>query len=93
MNVDWLNIITAHVAWKQRLQKFLDGTSTETLDPAAIAVDNRCELGKWIYSVGMSFQHTASYSTVKDLHASFHKVAANIVSHHLRGDTDVAQSL
>jgi hypothetical protein len=93
MNADWLRIITAHVAWKQRLQKFLDGTSTETLDPAVIGVDNRCELGKWIYSGGTSFQHNANYTTVKELHANFHKVAASIVDYHMRGETQAAQSL
>ena len=93
MNVDWLSIITAHVSWKQRLQKFLDGTSTETLDPAAISVDHRCEFGKWIYGAGLSFKNTDSYATVKDLHANFHKVAASIVSHQLRGDTDAARNL
>jgi hypothetical protein len=93
MSADWLRIITAHVEWKLRLQKFLDGTSTETLDPAVIAVDNRCELGKWIYSVGTSFKNSTNYTTVKESHAHFHKVAATIVSHHLHGDTQAAQSL
>ncbi len=93
MSIDWLKIITAHVAWKQRLEQFLQGTSTEDLKPEVIAVDNRCDLGKWIYGAGKTFNRSPEYVVVKDLHANFHTIAAKIVSHHLLGESQQAQAL
>ena len=39
--MNWMEIIGAHVMWKQRLTAFLAGSSTETLDPDTIQLDDR----------------------------------------------------
>jgi len=44
--------LDAHAAWKERLQKVLDGVSTEALDVVVTSQDNHCVLGRWIYSKG-----------------------------------------
>lgn len=93
MTTDWLKIISAHVAWKQRLQQMLAGQSTEQLDPGTIALDNRCDLGKWIYGSGKNFEGLADFVTVRGLHAQFHLSAAAIVSRHRAGDTKAALEL
>jgi len=93
MSADWLKIITAHVAWKQRLEHFLQGTSSENLDPAVISVDNRCDLGKWIYGPGKAFHSADEYLIVKDMHTNFHTIAAKVVNYHLLGETHKAQTL
>ena len=71
--------IEAHTKWKIRLQRHLDGTSQEVLDPAVICKDDQCVLGKWIYGDGRGFSSLAHYEELRTTHAEFHKCAAEIV--------------
>ena len=91
--MDWMEIIGAHVMWKQRLTAFLAGDSTEQLDPETIRLDNRCALGKWIYGEGSSMSDLPRYEEVRGLHAQFHQYAADVVSLHLAGNTADAEKL
>lgn len=91
--MDWMGIINAHVMWKQRLQKLLDGTSEETLDPAVIGVDNRCALGQWIYGDGQNYREAETFEEVRLMHADFHKYAAEVVSLYQTGKADEAKEL
>ena len=85
--MDWMEVIGAHVMWKQRLIGLLAGKNTEALDPAAIRLDNRCALGKWIYGDGASMSQLPKYDEVRELHAQFHQFAADIVELHVSGNT------
>jgi hypothetical protein len=91
--MDWMEVIGAHVMWKQRLIGFLAGSNTEALDPDTIRLDNRCALGKWIYGDGASMSQLSKYDEVRDLHAQFHQFAADIVDLHLAGNTADAEKL
>lgn len=91
--MDWMGIINAHVMWKQRLQKLLDGTSKETLDPAVIGVDNRCALGQWIYGDGQAYREAETFEEVRLMHAEFHKLAAEVVNLHQAGKAEEANEL
>jgi hypothetical protein len=91
--MNWMEIISAHVMWKQRLIALLAGNSNEQLDPAAITLDNRCVLGKWIYSDGQSMADLPAFEEVRTLHARFHQLAAEVVTLHLDGDTAGAGEL
>ncbi len=91
--MDWMEIIGAHVMWKQRLTAFLAGDSTEDLDPETIRLDDRCALGKWIYGLGASMSHLPRYEEVRGLHAQFHQYAADVVNLHLAGNTADAEKL
>ncbi|MCA1978535.1 MAG: hypothetical protein LDL19_04795 [Thiobacillus sp.] len=42
--MDWMEIIGAHVMWKQRLAALLAGESAENLDAETIRLDDRCAL-------------------------------------------------
>jgi len=83
--MNWMEIIGAHVMWKQRLTAFLAGNSTETLDPDTIQLDDRCALGKWIYGDGKAMSELPRYEEVRGLHAQFHQYAADVVRLHLAG--------
>ena len=76
--MDFDQAIAAHAAWKNKLSKYL-ANPDQSLQPAEIALDNRCELGKWIAGEGQKFASLSEYSSVKSNHARFHKVAADIV--------------
>lgn len=91
--MNWMEIIGAHVMWKQRLTAFLAGKSTEQLDPDTIRLDDRCALGKWIYGTGKSMSELPQYEEVRGLHAQFHQYAADVVSLHLSGNSGEAEKL
>lgn len=91
--MDWMEIIGAHVMWKQRLTSYLAGTSTETLDPDTIRLDDRCALGKWIYGDGQAMSTLSRFEDVRGLHAQFHQYAADVVSLHQAGNTVDAEKL
>jgi len=67
------------VMWKLRLQRCLDGTSEENLDPEHICKDNQCILGKWIYGNEDRYIKSPVFEDVRGQHAEFHKLAAEIV--------------
>ena len=71
--------IAAHIKWKIRLNKFIDGTSTEKLDAETICKDNLCVLGKWIYGDGKKHQDIPCYADLVTKHAHFHRCAGGIV--------------
>lgn len=91
--MDWMEIIGAHVMWKQRLTSFLAGESTESLDPETIRLDDRCALGKWLYGEGTAMSELPRYEEVRGLHAQFHQYAADVVNLHLAGNTAEAEKL
>ena len=72
--------IIAHMQWKSRLQRYLDGVSTEELDPMAICRDDQCALGMWIHGPAANHFHgDAEFNTLRADHAQFHYVASNVV--------------
>jgi hypothetical protein len=91
--MDWMEIIGAHVMWKQRLTAFLAGNSAEELNPDMIRMDDRCALGKWIHGDGKPMSALPKYEEVRVLHARFHEYAAEVVTLHLAGDTKEAENL
>ncbi len=91
--MNFLEIINTHVRWKERLLAHIEGRSAEKLDPAVIARDDQCQMGKWIYGDGKLFQDTPQYEQVRAEHARFHQIAANVVRHVDSGDRGAAVTL
>lgn len=77
--MNFLDAINAHVMWKLRLQRYLDGESEENLDPDHICKDNQCVLGKWIYGNMGRYEKSPVFVDVREKHAEFHLTAAEIV--------------
>lgn len=76
MNFD--DAVKSHSAWKMKLSAYIkkpDGS----LNSDEVCLDNKCELGKWIYSEGSKFSSHAEFSILKTEHARFHKAAADVV--------------
>ena len=71
--------VEAHIKWKIRLQKHLDGTSQEKLNPEVICLDNQCTLGQWIYGDGQKFKDLEGFEELRATHANFHKCASEVV--------------
>lgn len=86
--------ITAHVNWKVRLQKYIDGQSDEKLDPMVVCRDDQCKLGTWIHGPATRrFHADESFKTLRADHAQFHYVAANVVRYMLEKDRAGAEAL
>ncbi len=75
----FFSAVEAHISWKVRLNDYVNGMRSERLDPAEIACDDRCELGKWIYANFAKFKEHPTFLAVHRDHAEFHKTAAEIV--------------
>ncbi len=72
--------IDAHMQWKGRLQSYLEGTSTEQLDPAVICRDDQCALGKWIQGPAVKhFHEDDDFLKLRSDHSRFHLIAGRVV--------------
>jgi hypothetical protein len=91
---DVMDAINAHVHWKMRLEKYINGTSEEKLDPHVICLDNQCKLGKWIHGSAMEYFHEdESLTQLRDEHAQFHLLASRIVENVQANNKSAAQDL
>jgi Chemoreceptor zinc-binding domain len=91
--MDWMQIINAHVMWKQRLLACIEGRSEERLDPDIVSRDDQCVLGKWIYGEGRRYDALPEYESVREQHARFHTKASEVVRMVRSGDQGSASVL
>lgn len=93
-DIDVMDAINAHVRWKVRLDKYVHGTSDETLDPQLICRDDQCALGKWIHGAAQEFfKNDDGFSELRDDHAKFHIVASQVVAKVQENDTVTAEAI
>ena len=85
--------VEAHIKWKIRLQKHLDGTSEEKLNPEVICLDNQCTLGQWIYGDGQQYQKMEGFEELRNIHANFHKCASEVIRKTDAGDKPQAEAM
>ena len=82
--------IAAHGMWKQRLLSAIEsGTSDFTV--AQVAVDNRCDFGKFYYALPRELRESEQGRRIQQLHASFHTAASQILGMALQGERDRAK--
>lgn len=75
--MDLEQAIEKHAEWKLRFRSAIQ--RHETMDAAAIKVDNRCELGKWLHGPGKAlFGSLPSYLSCVEKHARFHAEAGKV---------------
>ena len=95
--VEEINLIKAaqaHIGWKMRLQKYLDGTSGEKLDSEVVCRDDQCKLGTWIHgSARNHFSGEEAFHCLIADHALFHQHAGEIVRHVQLNQHDKAHAL
>lgn len=92
--INIMDAINAHIKWKIRLDKYVDGTSEEKLDPQIICRDDQCVLGKWIHGPAQKhFQDDDGLKVLRDHHAAFHVIAGNIVTNMQNNEKVAAEKL
>jgi hypothetical protein len=90
-NLNMKEALDAHAAWNTRLEDVLSGKSVEHLEPAKVASDCECTLGKWIHGTAKSAMgDSVDYEDLKKIHAEFHLNAAEIVKDFLHGQISTA---
>jgi len=93
INVDMIQkAIAAHANWKARLRTAVD-TGKFDGTAATVKLDNQCGFGKWLYGADFSADEkkTENYRTAVDLHAKFHREAAQVVEWATSGQKDAAE--
>lgn len=75
--MDMDQAIMAHVSWKQRFRDHLDGKLK--LDAAIVQRPDLCELGEWLVEEEKRYQAMPEFGVVKQRHAEFHKMAAEVL--------------
>ena len=72
--------IAAHERWKQRLLDYVNAQSDEVLQPEVVCMDDRCDLGKWLYGAGgKRLGQYPAFSVLVARHQYFHAQASNVV--------------
>ncbi|MGE0073376.1 MAG: CZB domain-containing protein [Thiomonas sp.] len=94
MELNFFSATNAHKAWKKRLYDCVCGACS-TLDPQLIALDNRCDLGKWLYAIrsrqpALSADTQKLFTRLLDEHATFHRAAAEVARLAQSGQRDDA---
>jgi methyl-accepting chemotaxis protein len=78
-----------HLAWKAKLQDFLEGRATLTEKQAASHTD--CELGKWLYSTGLDrFGSLTGTKELEKVHAEMHATIKRIIQLKAAGNSAAA---
>ena len=76
--------ISAHGLWKGRLRAAIQ-SGTSDLTVMAVRADDQCTFGKWLHKLNAEGRKSPSYSTCRELHAQFHKEAADVLALALAG--------
>jgi len=83
--------INAHERWKARIMDYLEGRSTESMDPAVLREGDRSALGRWLHGVGAATMgHRPAFALLMARHQYFHGQAANMVELAQQGEWDKA---
>jgi methyl-accepting chemotaxis protein len=76
---DFTEIRLKHVAWRTRLNDFLEGKPSMTGEEAAS--HKACDLGKWLYSSGMiKYGEMPEMQELEKIHIELHSTVKNILS-------------
>ena len=90
MQLDFLLAKNKHVRWRLRLLSYLDGQ--ESLSYQEVVSHRDCELGQWIYSVGIKrYAHLLSFQELEKEHEIFHQVVKAVVELKERNEIEGAR--
>jgi len=71
--------MTAHGVYKVKLGQAVETGATD-MPVAVVAATDKCPTGDWLGAMDSATKASPHYSTVKDLHATFHKVSADVMA-------------
>jgi methyl-accepting chemotaxis protein len=89
--MDFDEAVGTHSRWKREVRRYL-GRQDGSLRPAEVSLDNKCELGQWIYGEGAQYSSFPEYTKLKYEHARFHLAAGELVRKANSGDLIAAEA-
>ncbi|MDZ4141047.1 MAG: hypothetical protein U1C48_03465 [Methylotenera sp.] len=93
MKVDFLKMISLHVATKNYLTDLLANEAATSLEEAKIKRDDACYLCKLIGSEDQELATFPAFEDVRSLHANFHGITAEILRLYQTGQRAKAAQL
>jgi methyl-accepting chemotaxis protein len=76
--MNFATVKLAHSTWRMRLRAFLEGR--ENIDPKQLVSHQDCELGKWLYSAGLSKHgHLREIKELEKKHRIMHGIVRHVV--------------
>jgi methyl-accepting chemotaxis protein len=82
---DFTDIRLKHVAWRVKLNDFLEGKPGLTYEQATS--HEACDVGKWLYSQGMKkYGAMPEMQELEKIHVELHSTVKNIISLKQSGD-------
>lgn len=73
--------IASHERWRLQLQDMVNRRSEEVMRPERICLDDRCDLGRWLYGTGrVRLGHYPAFDMLVARHKNFHQTAAEVVT-------------
>lgn len=92
--IDIDTAISAHDNWKIRLQNYVNGQSTEDLQPELVCLDDRCDLGKWLHGPGgQRLSRYPAFSMLVARHKYFHVQASTVLALAQAQDKEKAEQM
>lgn len=84
--------ITAHGAWKEKLQTAINTGVCEST-PDKVKMDNNCSFGKWLHErIDPEAKKSRYYDDIVAMHAKFHQEAGTILDLALNGQAEKART-
>ena len=75
---DFTDIRLQHIAWRSKLNDFLEGKKSMTEEEATS--HKACYVGKWLYSVGMKkYGIMPEIQELEKIHVELHSTVKNII--------------
>jgi len=88
----FLTMIEAHLSWKAKIRKFIDGADIDVTVETA-ADHTACALGKWYYSAeGQSLMHLPLMKQLGEEHAQMHALIRTIMEAFSIDDFEIVES-
>ena len=72
--------VVDHLAWKSTFEESVR-RGGNSLEVALVAVDNRCTLGRWLHHQSpQPISNPVALQMLVEVHAEFHRAAANVLA-------------
>jgi chemotaxis protein histidine kinase CheA len=89
-HLDFTMARSKHLLWKKRLQDYLDGKASLSVEEAGS--HRECSLGKWLYASGLQqFGKLAEMQELEKLHQQFHAQVRLVITSRSAGDAASAE--
>ena len=89
-NLDFFSARSAHLSWKHRLRKFLDGEIEMRMEDAVSHTE--CKLGKWLYGHALeAYQDLPEMTEMEQTHKHMHDIIKQLVEMNNSGRHDEAE--